>query len=290
MRSRDRRLPHGRLGPAALRLTLDTLKLVVAAVAIVYAAIVVVVWFLQERLLFYPQAVTVPPRAPDGWRMENVAFTAHDGTRLAGTLVLPAAARAPLVIYFGGNAEEVTGFAHAARETYGERAVLLVNYRGYGASEGKPTETALVSDAVELYDWARGRADIDGERIAVHGRSLGSGVAVQLAAARPVRCVILTTPFESALDVAKEVYPWLPVSLLMRHPFDSARRAPAIHVPALLLTGGADTLIPKHHAERLAAVWGGPVEHLSFEGFGHNDIDLAPPYAQAIHAFLDRHL
>ena len=290
MRSRDRRVPHGRLGPAALRLTLDTLKLIVAAIAIVYAAIVVVVWLMQERILFYPQAVAVAPRPPAGWRMENVAFTARDGTRLAGALLLPQAGRAPLVIYFGGNAEEVTGAAHAARETYGERALLLVNYRGYGASAGKPTETALVSDAIELYDWVRARPGIDADRIAVHGRSLGSGVAVQLAAARPVRCVILTTPFESALDVAKEVYPWLPVALLMRHPFDSARRAPGIRVPALMLTGGADTLIPKHHAERLAAVWGGPVEHLSFEGFGHNDIDLAPAYAQAILAFLDRHL
>ena len=271
-------------------MTLDTLKLLVAAIAIVYAAIVVVVWFVQERLLFYPQAVTIAPRAPAGWRMEEVAFTTRDGTRLGGVLLLPAASRPALVIYLGGNAEEVTGFAHAARETYGERALLLVNYRGYGASEGKPTETGLVSDAIELYDWARAHAGIDPARIALHGRSLGSGVAVQLAAARPVRCVILTTPFESALDVAKEVYPWLPVSLLMRHPFDSARRAPGIHVPALVLTGSADTLIPKHHADRLAAAWGGPVEHVTFEGFGHNDIDLSPRYAPAIQTFLDRRL
>ena len=290
MRTRDRRFPDGRVGPAPLRLTLDTLKLLVAAIAIVYAGIVVVVWIVQERMLFYPQANTIPPRAPAGWRMEAVAFTARDGTRLAGALLLPPAGPAPLVIYFGGNAEEVTGAAHAARETYGERAVLLVNYRGYGQSAGKPTEAALASDAIELYDWGRGHAGIDPERIAVHGRSLGSGVAVQLAAARPVRCVILTTPFSSALDVAREVYPWLPVALLMRHPFDSARRAPSIHVPALFLTGEADTLIPKRHAERLAAVWGAPVEHLSFEGFGHNDIDLSPRYAEAIHAFLDRHL
>ena len=176
------------------------------------------------------------------------------------------------------------------RETYGERAVLFVNYRGYGQSGGKPTESGLVSDAIELYDWARAHDGIDPQRIALHGRSLGSGVAVQLAASRPVRCVILTTPFSSALDVAREVYPWLPVAVLMRHPFESARRAPSIHVPALFLTGGADTLIPKRHAERLASVWGGSVEHISFDGFGHNDIDLAPRYVQAIHTFLDRHL
>lgn len=290
MRARDRRIPDGRIGPAPLRLTLDTLKLFLAAIAIVYAGIVVVVWILQERMLFYPQGVTIPPRAPAGWKMETVAFTAKDGTRLAGTLLLPPIERAPLVIYFGGNAEEVTGYAHSARETYGERAVLLVNYRGYGASAGRPTESGLVSDAAELFDWARAHAGIDPQRIALHGRSLGSGVAVQLAAARPVRCVILTTPFSSALDVAREVYPWLPVAFLMRHPFDSGRRAPSIHVPALFLTGEADTLIPKRHAERLASVWGGPVEHLSFDGFGHNDIDLSPRYVEAIHAFLDRHL
>jgi dienelactone hydrolase len=166
--------------------------------------------------------------------------------------------------------------------------VLFVNYRGYGRSGGKPGERDIVADGLEIYDWAARRPDVDPARIAVHGRSLGSGVAVQVAAARPARCVILTTPFDSALDVARAIYPWLPVSLLLRHPFDSAAHAPKLRVPALFLMGSADTLIPNRHSERLASVWGGPVERVLLEGFGHNDLDMNPRYAQAVHAFLDR--
>jgi pimeloyl-ACP methyl ester carboxylesterase len=115
-------------------------------------------------------------------------------------------------------------------------------------------------------------------------------VAVQVAAARPAKCVILTTPFDSALDVARSMYWWLPVSVLLRHPFDSAARAPKLAMPALFLTGTSDTLIPNKHSERLASLWGGPVERVSLEGFGHNDLDMNPRYAVAIREFLDRRL
>jgi fermentation-respiration switch protein FrsA (DUF1100 family) len=168
--------------------------------------------------------------------------------------------------------------------------VLLVNYRGYGRSAGRPGEKALVADGIELYDWAARRADIDAQRIAVHGRSLGTGIAVQVAAARPARCVVLTSPYASLVEVASEVYPWLPVALLMRHRFDSAALAPAMRVPALILVGEADDLVPPHHSDKLAAAWGGPVERVSLAGFGHNDVDVNPRYAAAIHAFLDRNL
>jgi fermentation-respiration switch protein FrsA (DUF1100 family) len=222
-------------------------------------------------------------------KLEDVAITMRDGTRLAGLLALPAAvAKPPLVIYFGGNAEEVTGYAAEAQALYGPRAALFVNYRGYGASAGRPGEAALVADGVEIYDWAGKRADIDGSRIALHGRSLGTGVAVQVAAARPARCVVLTSPFASARGVARELYPWLPVAWLLRHPFDSAARAPGIKVPALVITGSDDTVIRPHHSEKLAQAWGGTVERLSLQGFGHNDLDLHPGYASAIRSFLDR--
>jgi fermentation-respiration switch protein FrsA (DUF1100 family) len=246
------------------------------------------VWAAQERLMFYPQPPAPIPVAPAGWRIEEVALTTRDGTRLAGVLLLPPAARAPLVIYLGGNAEEVTAFAVAASETYGPRAVLLVNYRSYGGSQGRPGEKALVADAVELFDWAARRPDIDAGRIALHGRSLGTGVAVQLAAARPARCIVLTSPFASLRDVAREVYPWLPVGLLLRHPFDSGMHAPNLKMPALVLMGAADTLVPQRHSERLAGLWGGPAERASFAGLGHNDIQAHPEYARTIRTFLDR--
>jgi hypothetical protein len=260
---------------------------VLVAAAIGYLALLALVWFAQERLMFYPRAAPAPARAPAGWRLEEIRHGAADGTELAGVLVLPPKPRAALVIYYGGNAEEVTSFAPYAAEAYGERAVLLMNYRGYGASGGKPGERALVADAIEIFDRISRRQDLDTSRIALHGRSLGTGVAVQVAAARQARCVVLTSPFASAREVAQEIYPWLPVGLLMRHPFDSAVHAPRLRMPALILMGQADQLIAPRHSERLASLWAGPVERVALAGFGHNDVSLSPRYASAVHAFLD---
>ncbi len=264
------------------------LKAVLLAVLIGYLAVAALVWLAQERLIFLPMGPGAPGVAPPGWHLETVSFRASDGTALAGVLALPPIARPALVIYYGGNAEEVTAYASQADASYGSRALLLVNYRGYGASQGSPGEKALIGDALEIFDWAAARGDIDATRVAVHGRSLGSAIAVPVAAAKRVKCTVLTSPFASARDVAAEIYPWLPVSWLLRHPFDSARLAPAITSPALFLAGDADNIIPKHHSDRLADRWGGPVERRSFPGFGHNDLDLNPRYGEAIRAFLDR--
>ena len=246
------------------------------------------VWLAQESLIFHPQPAAPLPHAPPGWRFEEVTLSARDGTRLEGVLALPSVARPALVIYFGGNGEEVTSYAPESPADYGARAALFVNYRGYGRSGGRPTEKALVSDAMEVFDWAAKRADIDASRIAVHGRSLGTGVAVQLASARPVRCVVLTSPFASAREVAAEIYPWLPVGLLLRHPFDSAAHAPSMRVPALIIMADADDVIPMRHSERLASLWGGEAQRLVLHGFGHNDLQMDPRYAASIRAFLDR--
>jgi fermentation-respiration switch protein FrsA (DUF1100 family) len=265
-----------------------TLKFLAAAAVVGYLAIALLVWVMQERLLFYPRPLGGPVAPPPGWSLEDVKLAARDGTAIAGVLVKPRAPRAPLVIYYGGNAEEPTSYAGEAAKTYGERAVLLMNYRGFGASGGKPGESALISDALEIFDWAAKRADIDGTRIALHGRSLGTGVAVQVAAERPARCVILTSPFDSARTVAEKIYPWLPVALLLRHPFDSLAVAPKVHLPALVIMGDTDTLIPPAHSEALAAAWGGKAERVVMKGFGHNDLSLTPAYDAAIRDFLER--
>lgn len=249
-------------------------------------------WLAQDGMIFLPQPSRGLAAPPPGWTLERVRLAAADGTALAGVLLLPPGepgARHPGVLYFGGNAEEVTDYARDADRRYGRRAVLLVNYRGYGESGGKPGAAALAADALALHDWAARRPDIDPARLCVHGRSLGTGVAVQLAAARALRCVVLTSPFDSLAAVGSTHYPWLPVRLLLRHRFESASLAGAITAPALVAYGTEDTIIPAAHSERLAQAWGGPVERLPVEGRGHNDLDLDPRYGAAIAAFLERH-
>ena len=107
-------------------------------------------------------------------------------------------------------------------------SVAALNYRGYGRSEGAPSEAAISADALLVYDRLAGREDIDAERIVVFGRSLGSGVAVPLAARRPVHAVILVSPFDSLRRIAKKTYPFVPVPTLLRHPFDSLALAPRL--------------------------------------------------------------
>jgi uncharacterized protein len=253
-----------------------------------YAGIAALLWLLQEKLLFHPSPVMAPARAPAGWSVDAVEIATQDGTKLAGVLVKPPGPPAPLIVYFGGNAEEVTGWAPGAA-SYGTRALLLVNYRGYGRSQGTPSEKAIISDALETFDWALRRPDVDASRVALMGRSLGTGVAVQVASKRPVRAAVLVSPYDSVAEVAAATYPWLPVRWLVRHPFDSMAHAASIKVAALIVTGTADTLIRPAHSKRLAQFWGGPVEALDLEGQGHNDIG-GERYEAAIRGFLDRHL
>ena len=236
----------------------------------------------QERLLFFPQPLPEARRSDVRQRFPSVeeVFVESGQGRLHAWHV-KAGANAPLVLYFGGNAEEVSWMVE---EVAGMPGIswLLTDYRGYGLSEGSPGEAALVADALAWYD----RFSTPGQRVVVFGRSLGSGVAVQLAAARPVAGVVLATPYDSIAAVAKRHYWYLPVDLLLRHRFDSIARAPALRQPLLCLVAAEDAVIPPEHAERLFAAWGGPKRKIVLESAGHNTTDAHPLFWPAVREFL----
>jgi len=163
-----------------------------------------------------------------------------------------------------------------------------VSYRGYGLSQGSPGETALVSDARRIYDFAKQRADIDPQRIYAFGRSLGSGVAVALAAERPLAGVILVSPFDSLAAVAKRHYWYLPVDLMLRHRFDSIALAPKLRLPLLCLISERDEIIPPEHAERLFEAWGGAKRKIVLQEAGHNSSDAHPLFWRSITTFMGK--
>jgi len=242
-------------------------------------AVPVVVYFLQDRLMFFPQPLSQARRtviAQHYPAVDELSLRAADGTRLHAWRVR-AGPGAPLLLYFGGNAEEVSGMLEAigdprAGATPGV-SWLLLDYRGYGASEGAPSEAALVADARLLFDRARASADGGAAPIIAFGRSLGSGVAVALAASRPLDGVVLVTPFDSAVAVAKRYYPYLPVDWMMKHRFDSIAQAPRLGMPLLCVIAERDEVIPPVHGERLYAAWGGPKHKLLLPGAKHNEGD-----------------
>ena len=265
------------------------LRLILAALG-GYGALCALLYLLQERLIFLPRQL------PEGVRnavaelpgVVEIEARAADGTRLHGWLRHTAAedaARPGLVIYFGGNAEEVSWQVHGA-EDLAPWSLAAFNYRGYGLSEGRPGEAALVADALAVFDRLAARADVDPERIVVFGRSLGSGVAVPLAAARPVRGVVLVSPFDSLARVGWRHYPFVPVSWLLRHPFDSLAHAPSLEAPLLVLAGERDRIIPATHSRRLFDAWRGPKRWVPLPEADHNGIHLHPGYRPAIRDFL----
>jgi len=259
--------------------------------ALLAAGLCVLVYLAQARLIFYPQRITDDAaRALQRSFARSVAFelATQDGARLRGWWVRSQTlGPAPLVIYFGGNAEEVSWLvAEFSRPS--DRAAVLVNYRGYGLSEGEPSEAALYRDALAVYDQAIQRTDVDRGRVLVIGRSLGAGVATYLASQRPVAGVVLVSPYDSMVEVARSVYPFLPVNLLLRHRFESDKRAPLIHAPLLALVAAQDTLIRPERSRRLVQAWGGPARLEVLDGVDHNTIHLHPNYWPLIDRFLDQ--
>jgi pimeloyl-ACP methyl ester carboxylesterase len=251
-----------------------------------------VVYFAQDALIFYRQPLSEARRAELARRSPAVQedfIRAKDGTRLhAWRATTPGAApqgSVPLVLYFGGNAEEVSWMLEELGEAPGV-SWLLVDYRGYGLSEGSPGEAALVSDAIEWFDHAAKFPGIDPRRIFVFGRSLGSGVAVALAEQRPLAALILATPYDSLAAVAKRHYWYLPVDWLLKHRFDSIARAPKLKQPLLCLIAARDEVIPPVHGERLFDAWGGEKRKVMLQDAGHNTTDAHPLFWPAIRAFL----
>ena len=241
------------------------------------------IWLFQTRMIFFPRPLEHRPEQRAN--VEEITIPVAGGVKLRGWLVKGGGAPVPLVIYFGGNAEEVSWLGEAAGNLAGW-SLLLVNYRGYGESEGKPGERELLADAVAIHDYARQRPDVNPARIVAMGRSLGSGVAVHLAAERPLRGVILVSPYDSLVAVAKHHYPFLPISLMLRHRFDSVARAPHIDTPLLCLVASEDRVIPASHSRTLFEAWRGRKTWHEVPRADHDGIASEPGYWSAIADFL----
>lgn len=202
-------------------------------------------WVMQDRLLF-PAPGGISKDALDQDAREvgatPVAFAASDGTQLYGWRQGRGADR--LLIYFPGNAETVAENVALHRLLTGAGwDVLALAYRGYPGSEGEPSEAGLVLDALAAWGWAR-QAGYDADRIVLHGRSLGGGVAAHLAERSNPAGLVLESTFVSARAMARTRAPIYPVDLLLRHPIDTLERAPRVGVPVLLMHSSDDEVIP----------------------------------------------
>ena len=247
---------------------------VVSVILIVYLGLCAWLWLTQRSLIYYPTPAVSNPLA-DELLLESGGETLQVWRVSHG--------HEHGVIYFGGNAEEVSQNSAELLRYFDDLTVYLVNYRGYGGSSGTPAEAALFQDALSVYDFvARRHAEIS-----VIGRSLGSGVATYLAAARQTSRLVLVTPFDSLDRVAQAAFPLFPVSLLIRDRFDSLARAESIRVPTLIAIAEHDEVIPRAHSDNLAAAIDPSLLQVTvIYGAGHNTIGGQAQYMQSLSEFL----
>ena len=231
---------------------------VAGVLSVLWVGVTAAIAASQRRLVFNPtiKREVDKPRS-SGHRTRQIVLRATDGTKLAGWLMTPQVVGPhPAVVYFGGRSEEVSWVVRDAGKLFPGMAVLAVNYRGYGNSQGDPAELHMVDDGRLLFDWLAGRHHVDPSKVAVVGRSLGSGVAVQVALERPLHSLVLITPYDSILAIAKRKFRAVPVEYVLRHRFESVKYAPSLTAPTYVLRAAMDDVVPHSHTDLLVAKLG----------------------------------
>ena len=235
-----------------------------------YAAACLLLFVRQRALIYFPPAVA--------------AFAVPDSTILhvPGAVLKVSERRMPgtrALLYLGGNAEDVSASLPLLARAFPERALFLLHYRSYAGSSGSPGEAALVADALALFDRiAAGHQDI-----VIVGRSLGSGIAVQVASRRKPGALVLVTPYDSLQELAVRQFPWFPVRWLLRDKYESWRHAPAVSAPTYIVAAQHDEIIPAWSTALLLSRFGaGVARRTVIEGAGHNTISDSPAYLAAL--------
>ncbi|AWJ86594.1 alpha/beta hydrolase (plasmid) [Azospirillum sp. TSH58] len=245
------------------------MKILIAILAVgatLYAMVLLLAYVFQDRLIFPAIPLAQRPEEVGVGDMAVVSVRTRDGLDLLGWHKAPAALGKPTLLLFHGNGETVAWNGHIARALidagYG---VFMAEYRGYGGNPGKPSEAGLYEDGRAAMDFL----EAAGARVVLHGYSLGSGVAVQLATERRVEAVILAAPYTSIADIGGRLLPILPVRSMIRHPFDSFSKIGQIKAPLLIYHGTIDRVIPADHSERLLATASAPKKFIALEGADH---------------------
>lgn len=262
---------------------------IVRTLLLTYVIVLVLMMFLERPLIFPASRYPDGDWTPGGREFEDVFLETPDGVKLHGWFAHCDEPRA-VVLYCHGNGGSIAAGGRAAilRELAGEFrcATFMFDYRGYGRSEGKPSERGILIDARAARHWLAGRTGVSQRDVVLMGRSLGGAVAVDLAVADGARGVILESTFTSMPAVAAHHYPWLPVRLLMRTRLDSESKIGGYQGPLLQSHSAADEIIPFELGRRLHEAANGPKRFIVFDRLGHNDWQ-PPEYGRAIDEFLD---
>lgn len=258
-----------------------------------YMIIVGTLWVLQRQLLFLPDRST-PQLATAGLpEMTDVRVRTADGLELLAWWHPPDADR-PTVVYLHGNGGHI-GYRGSRVRPFLDRGmgVLLVSYRGYGGNPGSPSEAGLLADGRAALEFLAAWG-IAADRTVLYGESLGTTVAVRLAAewaeaGRPVAALILEAPLSSVADVAAHHYPWVPVRLLLKDRLEAAAHIDRVSAPLLVMHGDRDDVVPIRFGRRVFDAALEPKEAVWFENGGHEDLASQGSHPVVLD-FLRRHV
>jgi fermentation-respiration switch protein FrsA (DUF1100 family) len=264
---------------------------ILATMVALYMVIVALAYLFQERLLYFPlRGLTTTP-ASRGLAYEDVWLETTDGVKVSGWFI-PANQPQATLLFFHGNAGNISHRLDSI-ETFHRLGLntLIIDYRGYGRSEGRPTEAGTYLDAAAAWRYLVEERQIPPNKIIIFGRSLGGAVAAWLAQQQPPGALILESTFTSAPDVAAQAYPFLPVRQLTRIQYNTLARLPEIKAPVLIVHSPNDEVIPYSHSQKLFAAANEPKEFLQLNG-GHNDGFLisAVAYEATFAAFVARYV
>lgn len=236
-----------------------------------YAALATIIYVAQRSLMYFPDTLHMLPAAAGLPEAEQVPLTAADGVRIVAWHVPPREGK-PLVLYFHGNGGALRFRVERFRKLVADGIGLVaLEYRGYGGLAGSPSEPGLIADAEAAYRFAAAR--YPAQQLVLWGESLGSGVAVAIAAERPVGRVILEAPFTSAVAVGARHYWYLPVSLLMKDQFRSDTLIGKVTAPVMIMHGVHDQVVPYAMGEQLFDLANQPKHFVRFLDGGHEDLD-----------------
>lgn len=251
----------------------QAMKTLVNIILILFVVLVVgklVILWMEQKMLYYPHKAL--ESTPESLRLayEDVYIQTQDGQKLHGWWI-PAKPKAYTVLYFHGNAGNISHRLHRAKffQDMGWN-LLIIDYRGYGKSTGRPDEKGLYLDAQAAYAFLMKEKGIKPKQLIVYGKSLGGAVAADLCAQQPAAALVLESTFTSTTNMGRMMFPWFPVHLVLSQKYDTLSKLPRLKLPMLIVHGRGDDLIPFSHGEMLFREALEPKQFVPFWG-EHND-------------------
>jgi len=256
-----------------------------------YVLILLLMYFMQSAMVYHPQKTLAANPVAIGLDYEDVKFQTEDGVSLHGWFV-PYDSVDTTILYFHGNAGNISGRLETIQLLHQLGLnVLIFDYRGYGQSEGTPSEQGTYNDALAAWKYLEENKGIPKDRIVVMGRSLGGSVAAWLAARKAPAATIVESTFTSAIALGAELYPWLPVRWISKFEYNTLENIQRIDSPLFMAHSRDDEVVPFHHGERLFKTAKEPKTFVELRGsHGTAFLDTGAQYREAMREFLQKHI